>query len=154
MIFHGEKGIKKNLILAVSPRGLIYSKINSSNTDSVKFKEFFDGLIKSIGEERKKNCIFIMDNLPSHISEKMKKFYFENHINILTNTPYLSPFNMIELSFKKLKQRLYKKLFQNMEQVKKEINTILKSKIFVDNLLEQYYETLLEYKSFILKYFI
>ena len=155
MIFHGEKEAKKkNLILAVSPFGLIYSKINSDNTDSNKFKEFFEGLIKSMGEERKKNSIFIMDNLPSHISLKMKKFYFENKINILTNTPYLSTFNMVELSFRKLKQKVYKKLYLNMEQVIKDIDIILKSNAFMNNLIEQYYETLLEYKSFIMKNFI
>ena len=38
--------------------------------------------------------------------------------------------------------------------MKKEINMILKSDSFAKNLLEQYYETLLEYKSFIIKYFI
>ena len=152
IIFHGEKEIKKqNLILAVSPTGLIYSKINSDNTNSIKFKEFFEGLIKSMGEERKKNSIFIMDNLPSHLSSKMKKFYLENKINILTNTPYLSTFNMIELSFRTIKQKLYKRLYLNMEQVIKDIDKILKSQAFMNNLKEQYHETLLEYQSFIMK---
>ena len=41
-----------------------------------------------------------------------------------------------------------------MMQVKKAINMILKSDTFEKDLLEQYYDTLFEYKSLIIKNFI
>ena len=56
--------------------GLLYSKNNSSNADSIKLKEFFEGLIKFIDGERKKNCVFIMDNLSNNTSEKNENNLF------------------------------------------------------------------------------
>ena len=95
-----------------------------------------------------------MDNLPSHVSSTMKKFYMENKINVLTNIPYLSPFNMIELSFKKLKQKLYRKAYININDAIADAEVLLKSQEFKNSLLIQYIETLNEYKNFIIKYII
>ena len=84
----------------------------------------------------------------------MKKFYMENKINVLTNIPYLSPFNMIELSFKKLKQKLYRKAYININDAIADAEVLLKSQEFKNSLLIQYIETLNEYKNFIIKYII
>ena len=149
-IFHKAKNFqKRNLVMEVSPNGLVYYRITPHNTNSLEFQHFFEGLLDHIGEEKKKNAIFIMDNLPVHVSSKMRKFYFDNHINILTNIPYLSPFNLIELSFKKLKQKLYRKFYSNIKDVIKDVEIILKSKEFINNIKEQYFDTLNEYKNFI-----
>ena len=143
---------KKNLLLAVSPQGFIYYNINSENTNTENFRKFFEGILKAIGEERKRNCVFIMDNLPTHVSSTMKKFYQENKINVLTNIPYLSPFNMIELSFKKIKQRLYRKAYNNIFDAVKDTKLILESDYFKNSLLSQYLDTLNEYLNFLSKY--
>lgn len=45
-----------------------------------------------------------MDNLSSHKSSKLMEFYDKHKINVLFNTPYLSNFNAIELSFRNLKK--------------------------------------------------
>ena len=84
----------------------------------------------------------------------MKKFYMENKINVLTNISYLSPFNMIELSFKKLKQKLYRKAYININDAIADAEVLLKSQEFKNSLLIQYIETLNEYKNFIIKYII
>ena len=147
-----KKMEKRNLIMGVSPSGLIYYKITSSNTNTINFKLFFQGLLEFIGEEKKRNSIFILDNLTSHVSSNMKIFYQNNKINILTTVPYFSPFNLIELSFKKLKQKLYKTLYSDIKDAIKDTEMILKSDNFKKSLLEQYYETLHEYQNFILKY--
>ena len=78
---------------------------------NIFFKLFFEKLIEFIGEEKKQNYLFIMDNFPAHVSLEMKKFYQDKKVNILINIPYLSPFNLIELSFKKLKNHVLKELF-------------------------------------------
>ena len=143
---------KKNLLLAVSPQGFIYYNINSENTNTENFRKFFEGILKAIGEERKRNCVFIMDNLPTHVSSTMKKFYQENKINVLTNIPYLSSFNMIELSFKKIKQRLYRKAYNNIFDAVKDTKLILESDDFKNSLLSQYFDTLNEYLNFLSKY--
>ena len=72
---------KSNLIMAVSPNGLIYYKITSDNTNTDIFMNFFNGLLNKIGEERKKNSIFILDNCKIHISYKMIKYYQDNKVN-------------------------------------------------------------------------
>ena len=149
-----KKFQKRNLLLAVSPKGFIYYNITSENTNSLTFKKFFEGLLKAVGEEKKKDTIFIMDNLPSHVSSTMKKFYMENKINVLTNIPYLLPFNMIELSFKKLKQKLYRKAYININDAIADAEVLLKIQEFKNSLLIQYIETLNEYKNFIIKYVI
>ena len=143
---------KKNLLLAVSPQGFIYYNINSENTNTENFRKFFEGILKAIGEERKRNCVFIMDNLPTHVSSTMKKFYQENKINVLTNIPYLSSFNMIELSFKKIKQRLYRKAYNNIFDAVKDTKLILESDDFKNSLLSQYFDNLNEYLNFLSKY--
>ena len=93
-----------------------------------------------------------MDNLSCHVSVKMKKFYQSQKINVITNVPYLSPFNLIELSFKKIKQKLYRKAYGNIKDAIKDTETILNSESFKNSLLNQYLETLVEYENFILKY--
>ena len=65
---------KSNLTMAVSPNGLIYYKITSDNTNTDIFMNFFNGLLNKIGEERKKNSIFILDNCKIYISYKMIKY--------------------------------------------------------------------------------
>ena len=152
-IFNNSNSRKKtNLLLAVSPNGFIHYKINDKNTNTHNFKIFFEELIGKIGEEQKKNSIFIMDNLSCHVSVKMKKFYQSQKINVITNVPYLSPFNLIELSFKKIKQKLYRKAYGNIKDAIKDTETILNSESFKNSLLNQYLETLVEYENFILKY--
>ena len=154
-IFNDIKNNQKaNLIMAVSPGGFIYYEINNQNTNSYHFRLFFTKLFEAIGEDKKSNYIFIMDNLPAHVSIEMKKFYQEKKINILTNVPYLSPFNLIELSFKKLKMAIYKKLYSNINEIIIDTKNILESENFKKNLSSQYCETLNEYISFSFKYFI
>lgn len=144
---------KRNLIMAISPNGLIYYKITSDNTNTDIFMNFFNGLLNKIGEERKKNSIFILDNCKIHISYKMIKYYHDNKINILTTVPYFSPLNFIELSFKKLKLKLYKNLYSTIDEAIQDTEKILNSESFKKSLKNQYYETLCEYKNFIKKYF-
>lgn len=152
-IFHNIKSLQKaNLIMAVSPNGLVYHHITSNNVDSLEFKKFFDGLLKYIGVDRKKNSIFIFDNLSVHISSIMKKYYLDNSVNILTNIPYLSPFNLIELSFRKIKQKLYRKLYDDIKGAINDTELILKSEDFINDLSKEYLSTLNEYNAFIKKY--
>ena len=81
-LFNDIKDYQKSyLIMAVSPNGLIYYKITSDNTNTDIFMNFFNGLLNKIGEERKKNSIFILDNCKIHISYKMIKYYQDNKVN-------------------------------------------------------------------------
>ena len=49
-----KKFQKRNLLLAVSPKGIIYYNVTSENTNSLTFKKFFEGLLKAVGEEKKR----------------------------------------------------------------------------------------------------
>ena len=77
-----------------------------------------------------KNYSIILDNYSVHKTNTLYKFYADNKINILFNSPYMSKFNSIELSFRNLKRNLYTKCFANKELVVEEVKLILNQKIF------------------------
>ena len=90
-----------------------------------------------------------LDNLSVHKSKKVIKFYVENNINVIFNSPYQSNFNSIELAFRALKNNLYKKIYSSMEEVEPDIKKILDSESFQKTIKYNYKETLSEY----LRYF-
>jgi len=54
----------------------------------------------------------------------------------------MSPLDSIELSFRFIKNNIYKKLFYSIEQVKKEVITIIESDELKISLILQFKETL------------
>lgn len=144
---HGSKK-KKNLLLIVSEKEVIYYKINEQSTNEENFLIFMQEAINTIKTKEIGPYIIIMDNLSVHKTPKLLKFYDDNKINILYNSPYCSYFNAVELSFRTIKNELYKKLFKEIDEVENEVNLILKREHFRNTLLANYKETLCQYENF------
>ena len=94
-----------------------------------------------------------MDNLSSHKTSKLMEFYDKHKINVLFNTPYLSNFNAIELSFRNLKKFLYTKVFSSIEEVEEEVKKHLNDERFKIGIKENFKETLIKYENFNNQYY-
>lgn len=92
-----------------------------------------------------------MDNLSCHKTEKLIRFYKENNINIIYNSPYLSQWNAIELTFRAIKKIYYKKLFSSSLELKNYIEEIINGEELSKTLILNYNETLKEYRKFIIE---
>ena len=111
--------------MAIDEEKIIYYEINKENIDEAVFLNFMVKLNHEIIEKKLNPCVIIMDNLSSHKTSNLIDFYIQNKINILFNTPYLSTFNAIELSFRNIKKFLYTKYFSSIEEVEEEVKNIL-----------------------------
>ena len=67
-------------------------------------------LYEILSIDNKKRYDIIMDNLSCHRTSQMLDFYNKNKINIIFNVTYKSNFNAIELAFRTIKFKIYKRL--------------------------------------------
>lgn len=140
---------RTNLILAVSKNKVILKKFTKLSVDSKMFIEFLTDIIKDLDDEEKKKIIIIYDNATYHISKDVIEFFKNNKIKGLTNCPYRSYFNMIELVFRYVKNIIYKNVYNKMDDLIKDANKILESENLRKSLINLYKETLEKYKIFI-----
>ena len=147
-IFFGEgKKNRKNLLLLVGEE-VVYFSINNENTNENNFLEFMDGCINALKEKEYNDYIIVMDNYSVHKTKKLIEYYKENKINILFNCPNASYFNSVELAFRSIKKVLYKKLFNDINEVEIEVEKILSDSNFKNTLIKNYKETLEQYLKF------
>ena len=147
---YGYKGNGKiNFLMAISQNNIINWKFTKENTNSEVFCEFFEETIAKINSEEKNKTLYIMDNHTSHISKYTLKLVNKHNIKILFSVPYESSFNSIELSFRYIKNIIYKNIFQNMGELRKKVEEILKSKEFRNAIEKNFVETLERYNYFI-----
>ena len=92
-----------------------------------------------------------MDNCSIHLSQNIISFMKEKRLKVLFTVPYESSFNPIELAFRFIKNKIYKKIFLNQTSMINYIEEILQDKIIEKNLFKNFNETLLKYESFIEK---
>ena len=129
-----HKNTRLNLIMAVSNNKIEYYKISENNTNSELFLGFMKELINNMTEDEKNKSIFILDNLKSHCTLELFEFYYNNHLKILFTVPYNSPFNMIEICFRNIKNIIYKKIYSNKKNLLKDIKNILEGDIITKSL--------------------
>ena len=114
------------------------------------FIEFLSDIIKDLKEEEeRKKIIIIYDNTTYHISKDVIEFFKNKKLKGLTNCPYRSYFNMIELVFRYVKNIIYKNVYNNMDDLVKHATKILESENLKKSLINLYKETLEKYKIFI-----
>ena len=89
-----------------------------------------------------------MDNLSSHKKGNVIKFFVDEKLNVLFNAPYNSVFNSVELSFRSIKKRTYSKLYQSIEEVKKDIINYLESDEISQTIKKNFNETLMKYIAY------
>ena len=93
---NAKKTEKINLILAVLHKKIYVYKFDINSTNSEIFKLFMENMIKNMTEQEIKQSVFFLDNLACHKTLEVYKFYSENKLKVLFNTPYYSSFNTIE----------------------------------------------------------
>ena len=140
---------KTNLIMGVDMDEIIHYEIIDQNIDSITFLNFMKTLVSKLDEERLKNTIIIMDNFSSHLTKDLFEFYNEKKLKILFNTPYLSKFNMIELCFRELKNKIYKRLYKNIKEIKDTLKDLIEGDYLKGILYKLYKETLIKYLDYI-----
>lgn len=138
-----------NLILGVSKTKVIAKKFIKGSVDSEMFISFLKDILKVLSEEEKDNTMIIMDNATYHVSKEVINFFKNNRMKGLTICPYRSPFNMIELVFRYVKNIIYKNVYSNMLDLKNDVIKILESNHLKDTLINLYKETLQKYIIFI-----
>ena len=79
---------EKNLLFIENEAKVIYYKIHEQPTNEENFLIFMEEAINTIKNKEIGTCIIIMDNLSVHKTQKLLKFYDDNKINILYNSPY------------------------------------------------------------------
>ena len=146
---YNEKKI--NLILAVSKDDILHYQIIKENTNSEIFINFMDHLIDKLKEKKIENFLFILDNFSGHLTLQLFKFYREKKLKILFGVPYASNFNMVENVFRLIKNITYKKLYDDIELLTKDIINIINLDTTINSLNRLFSETLGEYISFIEK---
>lgn len=140
----GKKN-KLNLIMAISQDNVYQITMGNETTNSKSFIKFMDLLYSEFQKEPKKRFVIILDNLKVHKTKEVISFCKERKINLLFNVPYQSVFNSIELCFRALKKMIYSKIYETTEEIKLDIENIIKTEKFRNTLYYNYKETLKEF---------
>ena len=90
-----------------------------------------------------------MDNAKFHLTNEVIQFFVINKIKGLTICPYKSEFNMIEIVFRYIKNIIYKNVYNNLNDLKKDVIKILGTKNLKESLNLLYKETMEKYMIFI-----
>lgn len=149
--FKSDKRGRKNIIMAISSKKVIYYEINNGTNDSNSFLSFMEKLTEKMNEEEMKNSLIIMDNCSIHLTTKLREFYSNKKLKILTIVPYLSQFNAIEFFFNFIKQKLYKKVFNSFKNLIPFVEDIINNTNTEKILSKIYVKTINIYKEFINK---
>lgn len=146
----GDLGTRQrlNLLMAVNEDSIVYYEINYESTNEDRFFKFTEKLISEINSKNLFPCVLVLDNFSSHKTRRLKELYYNNNINVVFNTPYYSPFNAVELSFRNLKNYLNKKIFSSIDDLKVEAEKYMAGKPFIDGIKSNYKETLKIYLNF------
>ena len=139
---------KRNLLLTISDDKIVHYKITEKNTDEAIFMNYMKELYEILCKDNKKRYVIIMDNLSCHRTKQMFEFYKKNKINVIFNVTYKSSFNAIELAFRTIKFKIYKKLYESIDSVFKDIKDILLEKEFSLSLKKNFIETLYTYLNY------
>lgn len=140
---------KKNFLFAVSTNEVIHYKFTSQNTNSNVFFTFFNETIEKLSDNNLYHTIFILDNLSSHCTKKIKNLIKKKSLKLIYTVPYESKYNPIELAFRSIKLYTYKKIYSNIKELVTDVEKIIKSNKFRNTLFKNYLETLEQYIIFI-----
>ena len=128
-LFGINNNAKKNLILGKTKSDVIYYDITDENTNSSTFLLFLEKLKLKINDKKGKKNILMIDNCKAHKTQNLIEFFKKNKINFLFTQPYRSTFTPIELAFRSLKRLTYSRLYNDINEVIKDIKMFKKMKI-------------------------
>ena len=137
-----------NLLLTVNLSSVVYYKINEDNTNEVEFLKYMNELFEKIKSQKINKYLIVLDNLSSHKTPNVLKFFVDNKINILFNVTYVSEFNNVELCFRYLKRNIYSNLYTSISDTIKDVKRLLEELKISDVLLKNYRSNIRKYISF------
>lgn len=143
---------RRNLILAVSSEEKIYYEINKGTNTNDSFLKFFEILLKKIPKEKKENYFFVFDNCSIHLTKTLLNYYEKNKLKVITIVPFYSQLNSIELNFRYIKHKIYRKIYKNINKMESDIKQIIDDEEFARVNKKLYLETLNFYLKCINKY--
>lgn len=147
--FGNNKNEKLNIILAVTVQKVFNFSFIKENINHINFYSFLEDTIKKLSEDDIKRTIIIMDNCTVHFSKNVIDLMKKNNLKIMYTVPYESEFNPIELSFRHIKNIIYRKIYSNITDLKNDVLTIIKSKDMNRCIFKNFKETLMKYENFI-----
>ena len=71
--------------MAFSPQKIIYYDLTGINTENNTFINFMEGLVNNMQKDEIQNHIIIIDNLTSHLTNYLFKFYKNKNLKVLFN---------------------------------------------------------------------
>ena len=144
-----RKKDKINIILAVSVNKVVNYKFLKENLNRNNFAYFFEETIKKFNEKDLKNIIWIMDNLPVHLCQNIKRIMKKYKLKVLFTVPHQSIFNPIELSFRYIKNIIYKRVYMSINELKQDIIKIIEDDKIKETIFKNFIETVKKYLSFL-----
>ena len=144
--------IKSNLIVASLNDEILFNTITTSNCNTKVFKKFITNLINLIPKKNRNEYIIILDNATYHKSLDIIELLLKSKIKVLTTTPYFSKLNMAEYIFRHIKNITYKKSYNTITELNKDVKNILQSDKLKSTIQNLYKYTLQNYREFIGKY--
>ena len=105
-------------------------------------------LLEKIKDQKITKYLIVLDNLSSHKTPNVLKFFADNKINILFNVTYVNEFNNEELCFRYLKRNIYSNLYTSISETIKDVKSLLEEAKISDVLLKNYRSTIRKYIIF------
>ena len=142
--------VKFNFICAIKNSKIIGYKLykDKGGIDADKFNTFYNDCIKN----KYTKHLIILDNARFHKSQFVKDNIINSNNKIIYSLPYNPSLNPIENLFSQLKNYIKNKSPDNYEQLKNDLNSIIKNNIKKEH-LENYYKYLFTLaNNFINKY--
>ena len=144
-----NKKKRTNLILAISSGKVILDKFVNGSINQKIFREFLKDLFEKIKSNKNQKYIIVMDNATIHKTKNIIRFCLKKKLKILTITPYYSKLNMIEYLFGFIKNKIYKKVYKNINELLNHVKAILNSDKINLIIQKLYKHTLQNYLDFI-----
>ena len=149
--FGPRKKDKINILLAVSVNKVVNYRFIKENLNRNNFAEFLEATIGKVSKNDIKKTVWIMDNLPVHLCKNVKKIMKQFNLKVLFTVPYQSVFNPIELSFRYIKNIIYKKIHMSINELKNDVINIIEDDKIKETLFKNFIETVKKYLYFLEK---
>ena len=115
------------LLCCICPTGVVAYKFFKGGNDNLIFRDFLKTVYESlIFNYENKKALIILDNLPAHLSDHVKKVVLDTHMKLLYNLTKNSRSNPIEYFFGYIKNKLKDEIYKNYVDYAQNIIDVMK----------------------------
>lgn len=142
--------ISFTLLCCISPTGVVAYKFFKGGNDKLIFRDFLENVFQSLlFNFQEKKVVIILDNLPVHLSDFVKKVVLQTRMIMLYNLTKNSRSNPIEYFFGYIKDKVKDKTYGNFVDYAQNIIDIMKS--MKPELFQTFYRQAFKNSSFMLQ---